>query len=584
MRGRIARRLCALALLGAALLSGAATAEPRSALREADFESGRYRQPVPLAAYAPAGVAAAPLHSLQGRLRIRGGAPRTRTLVADPAFLRDGDARRARSFPEDVELQLVQQGELLLPAPRGPQRSAHPWWEFLAEPGRAWHEPGEGGIDRWVLPFALVQRNANCTHNGLLMLMLRDGQPLPRAAVQISSETCQYLKFDLWGFVDVEFKAGEVAGREALLAEHQAELAARLPTRPLAALASVAEVDPAAFSIGDPDADSRHGLLYRGVHYSSACTTRHGAYPHCEVLDLPSFSLAKTVVAGIALMRIEQRWPGSADSRLSEWVDHPACLTEPWGRVRLRDLLDMASGHYDSARYFADEDAERIGAFFWPEDHASKLAFACGAYPARVEPGKRWVYHTSDTYLLGTALNTLLRRKTGDAGQDIFRDVVVAEIFAPLALSPTARHSRRSRDAAAQPFFGWGLVLHADDILKLADFLGRGQGRIGDRQLLDPGLLRQALQRDPERRGLQAAHLERFRYQLGLWARDVAPVIGCESPTYVPFMSGFGGLTVALFPNGLAWYKFSDDGQLDSIDFAAPARAAARLGSDCLRP
>lgn len=46
-------------------------------------------------------------------------------------------------------------------------------------------------------------------------------------------------------------------------------------------------------------------------------------------------------------------------------------------------------------------------------------------------------------------------------------------------------------------------------------------------------------------------------------------------------MSGFGGITVALFPNGTAWYSVADDGLLDSIDFAAPAREAAKLGPLC---
>ena len=127
----------------------------------------------------------------------------------------------------------------------------------------------------------------------------------------------------------------------------------------------------------------------------------------------------------------------------------------------------MSSSHYDSAAYFADEDADKVVACFWPEDHARKLAFACGAYPSREAPGQRWVYHTSDTYLLGTALNQLPRQKTGDPKQDIFRDVLVQEIFAPLKLSPTAGHSRRSRDAAAQPFFDWDLTLHADDSLEI---------------------------------------------------------------------------------------------------------------------
>ena len=580
MRAALARRIALLGLLGSLVAATAAASARRDLLPEA-FEQGLYSRPVAMAAYAPSARAEVAEQVLDGRLRITGSSIEIHTLVADPAYLRPADLTRARSLPNDVEIDLIQQGEALIPRQRGPQPSAHGWWEWTTEPGRVWREPGED-YARAALPFALVQRNANCTHNGVLMLLLRDGKVLPRGAVQISSETCQYLKFDLWGFVDVRFASVTADDKAQRAAQYQAELAARLPTRPLAALAGE-QIDPSAFSIGDPQADSRHGLLYQGLHYSSECPTRHGPYPYCEVLDLPSFSLAKSVLAAVALMRIEQRYPGSADSTLSQWIDHPACQSEAWQRVRLRDLLDMASGHYDSSHSLSDPEADMVSAFFRAERHADKLAFACGAYSAQEAPGQRWVYRTSDTYLLGSALNSLLRHQTGDPGQDIFRDVVVAEVYAPLALSPTAQRSRRSYDEVAQPLFGWGLTLLADDLLKLARFLGPQQGRIGTQQVLDPALLAQAMQRDAGRPGLQAAHLARFRYQLGLWARDLQPVLGCAAPTWVPFMSGFGGLTVALFPNDLIWYKFADDGELASIDFAEPAKAAAKLADYCQR-
>jgi hypothetical protein len=56
------------------------------------------------------------------------------------------------------------------------------------------------------------------------------------------------------------------------------------------------------------------GFVIDGVHYSGGCPTRHGAYPFCENLDLPSYSLAKSMVAGIALMRLERLYPGAAQS------------------------------------------------------------------------------------------------------------------------------------------------------------------------------------------------------------------------------------------------------------------------------
>ena len=77
--------------------------------------------------------------------------------------------------------------------------------------------------------------------------------------------------------------------------------------------------------------------------------------------------------------------------------------------------------------------------------------------------------------------------------------------------------------------------------------------------LLSPGMLAAALQQVPADRGLTSLGPE-FRYHHGFWARDVGGYIGCAEPAWVPFMSGYGGITVALFPNGTIYYYFSDGG------------------------
>jgi deoxyribodipyrimidine photolyase-like uncharacterized protein len=58
-------------------------------------------------------------------------------------------------------------------------------------------------------------------------------------------------------------------------------------------------------------------------------------------------------------------------------------------------------------------------------------------------------------------------------------------------------------------------------------------------------------------------------------------VLGCEHDTWVPFMSGFGGISLVLFPNGVVYYNFADDGALASFDWAAPAREVRKLGDYC---
>lgn len=351
--------------------------------------------------------------------------------------------------------------------------------------------------------------------------------------------------------LDADYRPEALATRETLIADYRREAAARLPVRPLSALAQDhLGIDPSQFAIGTPRARSAYGVVADGMHNRGDCDTRHGAYPYCDALLLPSYSVAKSAVAGLALMRLERLYPGIAAQPVSAHARASGCRSDKWQGVNFLHLLDMATGQHDSPAYMADEDDARVRDFFAPDRHAQRLAFACEAYPRRDAPGTRWVYHTSDTYLLGTVLQDALRRIPGHARDDVFDNVLWADVFAPLGLSPTAHTTRRSHDEARQPFFGWGLTLLGDDFAKLARFLGEQQGRIDGREVFDATLFNAAMQRDPERRGLQVATLDRFRYQHGFWARDLQAELGCAQPAWIPFMSGLAASPSRCSPTG----------------------------------
>lgn len=555
-------------------------AHARGELTHADFIAGRYPRTVDMSAYAADASAQPATNRFEGSLRLS-GRPQVRTLVADPDFVSRHDVELAKTFPADFDFEFVQDGDALIPLRRGPIAGKHGWWEFALEPGRVWNEVGDAGYTRAAIPFALVQKNANCTHNGVLMLLFKADGAIAHAAMQISSETCKYLQLDMWGMLQARYVSAPVEHKAETIAAWRKENAARLPLRPMQQIGiDHAGIEAANFSIGAAAGHTVSGLVVAGIHYRSGCATRHGDFPYCDSLDLPSFSLAKTVVAGLALMRMQRLHPGASDLDVSRHAGGP-CRTESWQGVRAIDLLDMASGFYDSSVYMADEDAAKSVRFFDATGYADKLAFSCTAYPRKEAPHRRWVYRTSDTFLLGAVLTNYLRSLPGHERDDVFDDVVVRDLYAPLDLSPTARVSRRTYDAQAQPFFGWGLTLLSDDIARLARFLGPQRGRIGEDSPLDPVLFDQAMQRDAAQRGLAAAHLSQFRYQHGLWARNAQREIGCAAPAWVPFMAGFGGITVAMFPNGVVWYNVADDGQLASIDFAKPAVEANKLSSFC---
>lgn len=502
-----------------------------------------------------AGCASGP--PIEGRLRLSGPTEAGQFVVHHDPFGIVTDGRLAvRSLPA-FDVEFVQAGSELLPVRRESIAGDHPSWEWVLAPGRMRPDPLRSGVHRALVPFALQERNANCVHYGTLELRFRAGDAGSRATWRITAETCAYFSFDAQGESRLEFLPGPVRSADAVREERREELARRLPVRDMDRLAvDHGAADPGDFGSPDevpPGSMTAYGVVVDGIHYAGGCHTRSGSHPSCDELPLPSYSLAKSLFAGLALMRLEARYRGAGTTTIAELV--PECAAAGWVDVTIAHAIDMATGRYEFAVADADENAAIVSDLFVAEDHATRIRYACGHYPRREAPGRQFVYHTSDTYVAGTAMTALLQRREG-AKRDLHRDLLVEDVFLPLGLSPVTRSTRRTRDPAAQPFTGWGLLFQRDDIARLASWIASSGGVIDGRQVLDPGLLDAALQRRDAPNGLPAG--EGLRYRAGFWAYDVAGIIGCERPVWVPFMSGYGGIVVAMFPNGVIYYYFSD--------------------------
>jgi CubicO group peptidase (beta-lactamase class C family) len=283
-------------------------------------------------------------------------------------------------------------------------------------------------------------------------------------------------------------------------------------------------------------------------------------------LPLPSYSLAKSLFGGLALMRAEHLRPGTMQLRVAQLV--PQC--GEWGEVTLEHALDMSTGRYASDAYEADENGPATDRFLEAKTHAERIAIACRAFSRREAPGRRWVYHTTDTYVLGTALAALT------APADIHRSLLVEPIWRRLGLSPLTADTRRTLDAVRQPFVGYGLTFERADLVRIAAFLHAG-GTVDGSPLVDRASLAAAMQRDPSDRGL-AAGVPGFRYQNGFWARNLAELLNCAEPLWVPFLSGYGGVSLVLFPNGVSYYVVGDGFK---YDWAGAAKVAHRIRSLC---
>ena len=523
--------------------------------------------------YALPANAAMPSNQFEGSLELFGEATSGGFDEQKDTFRYTGNGDATRKHLPEFNFEFVQTGSHIFPVERGSIASSHPEWEYILTPGRVWDENGDSGYSRVALPFALQQKNANCIHNGVMTFLFKDDGSVSDVAYQIAGETCLYYQVDMWGQLDASYSPGSVNNSATLTAAYQAEVNGRMPVKPLSALAQdYPGTDPSKFSAPsgkDVASLSLVGFVIDGIHYTGGCVSRQGNYPYCESMPVPSYSSAKTVFAGSALMRLERKYSGSFNQIIGNYV--PDCAANGnWDDVTFANALDMATGNYKLSSYMSDEGASHTNDLFLPEDHASKISYSCTEYPRKATPGTNWVYHTSDTYILGRAMNQYVKGIEG-SGIDIFTDIVLGEVLAPLGVSPTAAFTRRTYDAVQQPFAGWGLMWLRDDVAKIGGLYGSGSQSALDQNELDA-----ALQRNAADRGTDP--LNDYKYNNGFWAHEISSnLAGCSGDLWLPFMSGYGGISVLLLPNDTVYYYFADDDAYTWMDAAVESHGIRSL-------
>jgi CubicO group peptidase (beta-lactamase class C family) len=151
--------------------------------------------------------------------------------------------------------------------------------------------------------------------------------------------------------------------------------------------------------------------------------------------------------------------------------------------------------------------------------------------------------------------NYLQTREGTDA--DIYQ-FVVDEVYRPLGLGPGAFTTMRTADNdwQGQAEGGFGQWWIPDDIARIGTFL-LGGGKINGEQVLQPDLLAAALQQDPADRGVRIDGQR--MYNNSFWANRYAESNGYACEFWVTQMLGVSGNVVALFPNGITYYYFSDN-------------------------
>ncbi len=258
-------------------------------------------------------------------------------------------------------------------------------------------------------------------------------------------------------------------------------------------------------------------------------------------------------------MRLGQKYGKTVSSlKIKDYVPETAGSPGNWSNVTFNNTIDMATGNYTQAKYMFDED-NLMAKFFAAESYGDRISTAL-AFPTQQPPGQLWVYRTSDTFILTRAMNNYLVQQQG-SGADIF-NMLRDEVYKPLHLSTGALTAvRTDNSTTGTPFGGYGLFWTQDDIAKIALLLNNQRGSINGTQVLNAEMLADSMQQNPLDRGMTTTDTLPFSYNNGFWAKQMTPAefsqFSCSF--WVPFMSGLGGITVVMMPNGSTYYYFSDN-------------------------
>ena len=430
-------------------------------------------------------------------------------------------------------------------------------WDIQYGVGEVWYD--DFGNIRTSFPFSLIQKNQNCVHNGIILFDMTEGGEISNMVYQIASETCGWFRFNLIGSAEISLTNSLNLNAEKI----QDYKDWKASTIPLKALSTLGESYKDLGSVKEVLSENMtvFGFYDGESHYRGGCMTRKGRYPYCSELLIPSFSLAKSIFASNAMSMLEMDFPNIKNLFISDYV--PECSSKKWRSVTFENALDMATGQYKYKNYYSEDWYLEQEGYFKNFTHKDKIKSACNFFKKQINPGIKLSYHSSDTYILGTALNQFYKENVSSEG-DIYYDLLLP-LWNSLELSDALNEIRRSLDNAQQPYAEMGMFMLSDDVVKIGKYF------LDIRRTVEEGIMFEALQKNANDRGLVAIN-NLLYYNKGFWVKRFSGnKFGCSSDVWIPFMSGTGGITLVLLPNNTLYYYFSDGDEYEwdrAVEFA----------------
>ena len=463
-------------------------------------------------------------------------------VLRDESLFIKGDADKLfKKFPE-FNLSLLVKNNKVLIENKEIIETNHEFWDISFSDGSAWNEDENIFL---AIPFALIQKHANCTHNGVLIFSINKLNKASKSIFQISSETCPYFQFNYVAIFDSNFQENEISITEKNNIINEKRFNEIYKKYPQISKKSFADSD-----IFNEYEVTAFGFYDGEDHFIGECKTRSGNYPFCPNIILPAYSLTKTIAGTLGVAAFEKKYGAIAEININKIIK--SCNDKKWKNVTIENLADMTTGNYKSNVHSLDEDnISSLNFIFNLTTLDEKEDFACNQYPNKSKPNTKFVYHSSDTFLLGLALNNLLKERDEN---DFFNDLLIP-IFDKKDFSEKIKYIRRTNDSARQPYSGWGMFFERNDLIKLNNLI-RSEDRAN---FFSDKYISEALQLTDDK-GFIAINSSNIYYNNGLWsAKFSKEIFNCKEDVYVPFMSGFGGITVVFLPNSMMYYYISDN-------------------------
>ncbi len=488
-------------------------------------------------------------------------------------------------FPA-LSVEFFTQGEDFVPIQQDIIYSSgsNSFWGIILSPGKIWSEATDNGWLRVAFPFVLTDKLRSQTHNGIATFLMK-GDEISRFRFQVVQETGNYFVHRYWGQINIALENSIPPNLEAKKAQFNRYVNAMPIVEKWQALEGKVSASLANSIYSNPNGSdySAIGLYYDGTLYLQDCPTEYGNFPFCAQMRHGSFSVAKSMGAGMLLMWLTQKYGVAIlDEHITDYLSI-ASTHSAWDKVTLRHLINMSSGIGElgtdpSNDIFSDEANIKTGTWTRALSKDEKLAISNSYSYYPWEPGEVLRYRTVDTFTLAAAMDAIVKQREGS---DVnLWDLYTQEVLNPIGITVLpAIHTIEENGARGVPLLGTGLFPTAIDTALIGQLL-QNKGVHQGENLLNTEIVSSALQGNKNNSlpvfNSQNQQEINIQYRFSFWLHN-----GSQNycTWWIPRMSGYGGNFVQLFPNGVTFFVYQD---AFTNDFATEAEAIAyALNPNC---